>query len=94
MDGLGPDGKPVKRRRRDVPRTNGTHEDSIDTQGAATKDIERQAAEPSSVAQRRGGECPIPKPSGYLGRVLGFNYENGIKPIVEIQSVKSDSDGV
>lgn len=36
----------------------------------------------------RGRECPVPKPGGIIGQVLGFKSERTIQPVIEVEPVQ------
>lgn len=61
MDGLDADGRQRRRRRVRVEETEGT---------AVGKQDDEE-----TVEQRKGRECPVPKPAGLMGQVLGFKQE-------------------
>lgn len=74
-----PDGR-VLRRKRKTPRK--TIEDGNGADGA-------EAVETGSTTDvRLARECPIPKPSGIVGRVMGFKNEERPKP-AEVVVLKS-----
>lgn len=45
------------------------------------------------VEERIARECPVPKPSGFFGQLLGFKEDRGERPIVRIETVESKDRG-
>lgn len=81
----GPDGQPVKRRRRRKQATDDAVSDSESAELMAE----------DAVVDRRKRECPVPKPGGLVGQVMGFKEQEREKPsqviVKELQSRKSRS---
>ena len=76
------DGKPRRRRRR-----------PIDTD-AAEEGVELTAGVDASEEGRRKRECPVPKPSGLVGQMMGFKKTEKNKPMdVVVRTLRSRSDG-
>lgn len=38
---------------------------------------------------RRPRECPVPKPGGLIGQIMGFKNHDRERPVVKVESVKS-----
>jgi cytochrome c oxidase assembly factor 2 len=66
----GPDGQPIKRRRR---RKQGTEDSGSEADGAEAYD-----ALMSESKKKR--ECPVPKPGGIVGQVMGFKEQESPRP--------------
>lgn len=80
MEGLDADGRRRRRRRVGTEETEGVEE--------AEK---RDDNDDETVEQRRGRECPVPKPVGLIGQVLGFKQEKRPeRPGVRIRSNEGD----
>lgn len=83
----GPDGQPMRRRRRRRQAT----EDS-DSEGGITEELLDQAYV-SEHKKRR--ECPVPKPGGIVGQVMGFTEHEREVPhqviVKELQSRRAGS---
>jgi len=63
-----------KRRRRKRPEVTETKDGYVQFQP------ERDEADDKAKAVVSARECPVPKPTGVLGGILGFNKENGDEP--------------
>ncbi|KAM0722845.1 hypothetical protein Q7P37_001043 [Cladosporium fusiforme] len=68
----GPDGQPMKRRKR---RKQPTDDASSEGEGADSMVEDAIMAE-----NRRKRECPVPKPGGLVGQVMGFKEHEKHKP--------------
>lgn len=66
----GPDGQPIKRRRRrkDV------------TENASSEGETAEAYDALMAETKRKRECPVPKPGGLVGQVMGFKEQESHKP--------------
>ncbi|KAL2829963.1 hypothetical protein BDW59DRAFT_141538 [Aspergillus cavernicola] len=83
---MGPDGQPIKRvrrrRRKDVdtttpeanafPQTTRATEDEVSTFLQLEEEAERLS--------NPGRECPVPKPTGVIGQLLGFSNRTDVEP--------------
>jgi cytochrome c oxidase assembly factor 2 len=67
-DGQMPDG-PAKRRRRKRPETTETADRIVQFPTTSENDGDDDSAAKAASSKR---ECPVPKPSGMLGELLGF----------------------
>jgi hypothetical protein len=65
------DGRPMQQRRRPTSNDNITSAELPVTKRAAATKIDSD-----ETIGRRERECPVPKPAGLLGRILGFNHQD------------------
>lgn len=75
-DSQDPDTPNQRRRRRRKPQANSDGE----AQGRIAGELEGN----EGFETRGGRECPVPKPGGLIGTVLGFEREKTEKPVVRI----------
>jgi cytochrome c oxidase assembly factor 2 len=66
-----PDGT-IRRRRKKQPQLTANEEDTVETVARETVPIMAEA--------RPDRECPVPKPGGLLGRVMGFEQKEKQQP--------------
>ena len=73
------EGRPVRRRRK-VPRA-----------GIGDGDDQEEGEDNTKVPVRDAAkrECPVPKPGGLIGQVLGFSKADGGRPKVPIVRVET-----
>ena len=64
---VGEDGRRRRRRRKAPPHSDG----AVDL--AVEKDESMAAVSESEIMARRAHHCPVPKPGGRIGQVLGFS---------------------
>jgi cytochrome c oxidase assembly factor 2 len=66
----GPDGQPIKRRRRrkQIPEDAGSEGDAAESYDALMAETKKKR------------ECPVPKPGGLVGQVMGFKETQSKKP--------------
>jgi len=50
-----------------------------------TEEMSEQEAE---VMRARGRECPLPKPGGIIGQVLGFKNEDRTRPVIKVEPAR------
>lgn len=86
---------PQKRRRR---RRCGPEEQMATRQIAAGEEAPASACSPDEVepgfekaARRR--ECPVPKPGGLVGQILGFENQDRVRRTVIVESVRARRTG-
>jgi cytochrome c oxidase assembly factor 2 len=66
---VGKDGRPKRRQRKvDI-------EKDANTRVREAREDGMMAAEETNLLKRRAHECPVPKPGGLIGQVLGFREE-------------------
>jgi cytochrome c oxidase assembly factor 2 len=76
----GPDGQPMRRRRK--------------RKVVAEEGKEADEARKEALAERNKRECPVPKPGGLMGRVMGFREEHREKPMeVVVHELKGRRSG-
>lgn len=68
------DGQPRRRRRRVDSRT--AEQDSAKAMVVVENTVEQREAQ---VMMERSHECPVPKPSGLIGQILGFKADEQSK---------------
>lgn len=67
----GPDGQPMRRRRRrQVAETSGSESDGL----------EQMAEDSMMIENKKKRECPVPKPGGIVGQVMGFKEREHEEP--------------
>ncbi|RDI76916.1 hypothetical protein Vi05172_g13107 [Venturia inaequalis] len=75
-DSQDPNAPNQRRRRRRKPLTEGDGE----AQEISTGEVEGN----EGFETARGRECPVPKPGGLIGTVMGFQKEKAERPVVRI----------
>ena len=79
------DGKPLKKRRRSEAIRKDGEPPQFHPSTAKASDLEEEAAlfrqfqAEAKILEKEGHQCPVPKPTGVLGRLLGFEDEDGRK---------------
>ncbi|KIY03946.1 uncharacterized protein Z520_00638 [Fonsecaea multimorphosa CBS 102226] len=64
------------------PRTKGlTASKALDEEAALFRELQAEA-EALETQARSARECPVPKPRGWVGRMLGFEEQQGRKEVV------------
>jgi cytochrome c oxidase assembly factor 2 len=96
-----PDGRvPRRRKKRDADGNLSNSANAPSSPAAAAND---EALASLSEDERPKRECPVPKPGGLLGQIIGFRSEERMKPVeVVVQSrdtrrveqVRSKDDGL
>lgn len=80
----GPDGKVRRRRRRK------------DVEGSSAESGNTQALGQDSIGEgirSRDRECPVPKPGGLIGQMMGFEQKQQGKPVeVVVKSLRTTDD--
>jgi cytochrome c oxidase assembly factor 2 len=80
------DGRPRRLRKADAER-------DVDTKAREAGEDAMAAAEEANLLKRRAHECPVPKPGGLIGQVLGFrDEERKGKVRIEVTERKSRDD--
>ncbi|KAI4227361.1 MAG: hypothetical protein L6R40_008215 [Gallowayella cf. fulva] len=69
------DGK-QRRRRRPSPKQRGSAEYDTASQEEAVTPEQATATEEQEALRRKAHECPVPKPGGRIGEILGFSGED------------------
>lgn len=67
----GPDGQPIRRRRR---------RQAIENSGSEGDGAEQGAEDAVMAENRKKRECPVPKPGGIVGQVMGFKEKEYEEP--------------
>lgn len=78
MEIIDEDGR--RRRLRRIPRKRASENDTM--RNAQTDTVNGKEDEDGGRASR---ECPVPKPGGFFGQLLGFKQENITRPLVRIE---------
>ena len=78
---LDADGKPIRKKRR-----SGQNGRQVTAVSKAEEEMEnfRRLEKEAEVVTKEAHECPVPKPTGLLGRIMGFDGEK--KAQVEISA--------
>jgi cytochrome c oxidase assembly factor 2 len=80
MDSQSPE-DPLAPRRRRRKRLQNTDNNDGEAEGRIAAEVEGE----ERFSRGRGRECPVPKPGGLIGTVLGFEKgEKAARPIVRI----------
>lgn len=67
----GPDGQPMKRRRRRKQVTEGEEVETVSATQLASEQV---------MAESKKRECPVPKPGGLVGQIMGFKEQDRERP--------------
>lgn len=87
MEIIDKDGRRIRVRR--LPKKRPENDTTPSNDSSATTQNTTQAEDDSP---RRNRECPVPKPGGIIGQVLGFKNEGIPKPVVRIESSRIPRD--